>query len=160
MAHILVIDDSPGVRQSLAYLLGGAGHTVHTSPSAKDGLWLAAEFRPDLVLLDIQMPGMDGYAACRSIVADERLSETKVILMTPCVDRETATLAVDCGAAGAYDKLRLVENLSAIVASHLAPRAPEKATVVDLPRQAELGIEAGGNPADDPSPGAPCALSA
>jgi DNA-binding response OmpR family regulator len=64
-AHILLVDDDPLLRRSLALNLEEAGYRAATAASAEDALALAARNRPDLVLLDIGLPGMDGLAALR-----------------------------------------------------------------------------------------------
>lgn len=63
--RILLVDDDPLLRRSLAFNLGQAGYSVQTAASAEDGLAMAAQNQPDLVLLDIGLPGMDGLDALR-----------------------------------------------------------------------------------------------
>jgi DNA-binding response OmpR family regulator len=64
-AHILLIDDDALLRRSLAYTLGRAGYQVTTAATAEDGLAIAQGENPDLVILDIALPGMDGLDALR-----------------------------------------------------------------------------------------------
>jgi DNA-binding response OmpR family regulator len=63
--HILIVDDDELLRRSLAFNLERSGYRVSTAGDAEDGLGLARRDRPDLVLLDISLPGMDGLAALR-----------------------------------------------------------------------------------------------
>ena len=63
MAKLLVIDDEPAICWGLAELGKRLGHEVFTASSAEQGLELAARERPDGVLLDVRLPGMDGLAA-------------------------------------------------------------------------------------------------
>lgn len=63
--RVLVVDDSPDVAESLAMFLQVTGYEVETADDGLAAVESAARFRPDLVLLDIGMPGLDGYAACR-----------------------------------------------------------------------------------------------
>jgi DNA-binding response OmpR family regulator len=65
--HILLVDDDPLLRRSLALNLEEAGYRASTAASAEDALALAARDRPDLVLLDVGLPGMDGLAALRHL---------------------------------------------------------------------------------------------
>lgn len=65
MSHILLIDDDALLRRSMAFNLEQAGYRVSTSANAEDGLTLARRDPPDLILLDIGLPGMDGLAALR-----------------------------------------------------------------------------------------------
>ncbi len=67
--HVLVVDDDSLLRRSLAFDLGKAGYRVTAAASAEDALILAAQDRPDLVLLDIGLPGMDGLEALRHFQA-------------------------------------------------------------------------------------------
>jgi CheY-like chemotaxis protein len=60
-ARVLVVDDERKNRQLLEVMLGAAGHVVVTAECGADALTLAARERPDLILLDVMMPGMDGY---------------------------------------------------------------------------------------------------
>jgi CheY-like chemotaxis protein len=65
--RILVADDQDDIVQSLAILLRAYGNEVHTAKDGHEALEAAQAFRPDLVLLDIDMPGLDGYTTCRRI---------------------------------------------------------------------------------------------
>jgi two-component system response regulator MprA len=67
MARILVIDDDPGVTALLARGLGYEGHAVDVASSGEDGLGFAAKYPPDLVLLDVTLPGLDGFQVCRRL---------------------------------------------------------------------------------------------
>ena len=67
MAHILLIDDDPGIRDSLTLMLGTAGHTVETAANGRAGIDLAARARFDLVITDVLMPEMDGAEAVRAL---------------------------------------------------------------------------------------------
>jgi CheY-like chemotaxis protein len=65
--RVLVVDDLPEARQALAALLEWIGHEVFTAPDGEEALQLAQRVRPDAVLLDLEMPRMDGYEACRRL---------------------------------------------------------------------------------------------
>jgi two-component system, cell cycle response regulator len=71
--RILVVDDEPDIRRLLARLLKSGGYHVTAAPDGPTALALAAELDPDLVLLDVSMPGMDGYAVCRALQQRERV---------------------------------------------------------------------------------------
>ncbi len=100
MARILVIDDEPGICQALEKYLRGEGHEVRTSSRAETGLTLAEAFRPDLVILDVRLPGMNGLQALERLrAADPGLP---VVVVTAYGTVETAVEAVR---RGAYDYL-------------------------------------------------------
>lgn len=67
MSEILIVDDERTIRRSLAALLRSEGYSVREARGGEEALSLIAEARPDLVLLDVMMPGMNGYAVCGAI---------------------------------------------------------------------------------------------
>ena len=71
MAHILIVEDSVDGRESLRLLLEGAGHHVTVAGSGEGALASAADARPDLILIDIGLPGIDGYETARRIRAGD-----------------------------------------------------------------------------------------
>ena len=80
-ARILVVDDTPANVKLLAELLTVKGYSVVTAASGEEGLKQVAEHHPDLVLLDIMMPGLNGYEVCRAIRADPATSMLPVVLV-------------------------------------------------------------------------------
>lgn len=67
MGHILVVDDNPGVREVVRHALMQAGHAVRTAADGPSGLSAALEETPELVILDVKMPGMDGPEVLREL---------------------------------------------------------------------------------------------
>jgi CheY-like chemotaxis protein len=102
MARILIIDDDPGVRGVLKAMLERAGHEVVAGGGGPEGLQLAHERRPDLVLLDIEMPGMNGFDVCSLMKTDTALSSVPVVIMT---GRPIAGIPARARAVGAVDLL-------------------------------------------------------
>lgn len=82
MARVLVVDDDPGVRRLLELVLSGAGHEVVLAESARTALALLKEETPDLIVLDIMMPDMDGLSLLGRIRGVKRLARVPVILFT------------------------------------------------------------------------------
>jgi DNA-binding response OmpR family regulator len=82
MAAILVIDDDSIVAKSVELSLRHDGFQVSVAYSGVDGLKLARRESPDLIILDILMPGMDGYAVCRELRADPLLGDVPVLFLT------------------------------------------------------------------------------
>ncbi|GGM35782.1 response regulator transcription factor [Dactylosporangium sucinum] len=92
MAQILVVDDEPAIRQLLTDVLELEGHEVRV---AADGLAAVSAFealRPDCVVLDIMMPGLDGYGVLRRIRCHDG-EPVPVIMLTAAADRESAARA-------------------------------------------------------------------
>jgi len=84
--RILVVDDEPDVLAVTGYRLRKAGYKVATAPDGQGALDEMRRSRPDLVLLDLRMPGMDGIDVCRHIRQDENLKDVPVILLTASSD--------------------------------------------------------------------------
>jgi two-component system cell cycle response regulator DivK len=82
MPKIVVIEDNPTNMKLSTFLLRGAGHEVLQAVDAESGLTLILAEMPELVLMDIQLPGMDGLAAMRRLKADPALTHIKVIALT------------------------------------------------------------------------------
>ena len=80
--NILVVDDSPTDRQYLSDLLARSGYQVTTAESAEEALQKVRQQRPDLVLMDVVMPGQNGYQATRSLSKDSATKDIPVIICT------------------------------------------------------------------------------
>ncbi|HLW76707.1 MAG TPA: response regulator transcription factor [Bryobacteraceae bacterium] len=94
-ARILVVDDEPQIRRILRTTLTGAGYEVEDAKTGEEALSKLREYRPDLVLLDINMPGMSGIETCREMRADPNVA----IVMLTVHDTEAAKVeALDAGA--------------------------------------------------------------
>ena len=93
--RILVVDDEPQIRRIMRTTLTGAGYEVDDAKTGEEALTKLREFRPELVLLDINMPGMGGLAACRVLRADPNVA----IIMLTVHNTEAAKIeALDAGA--------------------------------------------------------------
>ena len=79
---ILVVDDSPTERHVLVEMLTSAGYTVITAESGEEGIDKAKAELPDLVLMDVVMPGLNGYQATRTRTRDDRTKHIPVIVCT------------------------------------------------------------------------------
>ena len=82
ISKILVVDDSPTDRKHLSDLLSKNGFKVSTADSAEDALAKVKQSRPDLVLMDVVMPGQNGFQATRMLTRDESTKDIPVILCT------------------------------------------------------------------------------
>lgn len=82
MARVLVVEDNPANMTLATFLLENAGHTVLKATDAEAGLALASAEQPDLVLMDIQLPGMDGLKATGLLKADSATRDIPVIALT------------------------------------------------------------------------------
>ena len=93
--RILVVDDEPQIRRIMRVTLTGAGYEVDDARTGEEALGKVREFRPDLVLLDINMPGMGGLAACRAIRSD---ASAAIIMLTVHNTEAAKVEALDAGA--------------------------------------------------------------
>ncbi|MCG7995669.1 MAG: response regulator [Candidatus Thiodiazotropha taylori] len=80
--EILVVDDEPNIVLSLEFLMKKAGYSVTTVNNGIDALNSIKQLRPDLVLLDVMMPRMDGYEVCQAVRSDPELSSVRIIMLT------------------------------------------------------------------------------
>lgn len=120
---ILIADDSPVIRAAVTSVLKAEGHSVQT---AEDGIAAIQAFYadlPDLVILDIQMPGMSGYLACRMIKEDPDTSDIPVLILTARSAAEDRYWSEKSGADGYLTKETLADTLVPAVRAAGASRA-------------------------------------
>jgi len=79
---ILIADDNENIREALTYLLEDEGYQLRLAKDGADTLQQVKEFRPDIILLDIMMPEINGYDVCRAVKSDPSLQKTYVIMLT------------------------------------------------------------------------------
>jgi CheY-like chemotaxis protein len=91
--NILVVDDDAAVARALGRLLRSCGHAVQTSHSAREGLELAFRTKPDVILHDLAMRPIDGYAAARRVRQTAALAGTLLVAYSGLVDEEKARQA-------------------------------------------------------------------
>jgi twitching motility two-component system response regulator PilH len=82
MAHILIIDDSPTDVRVFTTLLEKNGHRVSSAASAEEGIAAAKRERPDLVIMDVIMPGMNGFQATRTLSRDTDTASIPILIVT------------------------------------------------------------------------------
>ncbi|MFZ5911026.1 MAG: response regulator transcription factor [Chloroflexota bacterium] len=82
MTKILIAEDEPDIRDLVAFTLRFAGHEVVTASNGEEAVQVAKKESPDLIILDVRMPRMTGYDACRLIKSDPNLSAVPVIFLS------------------------------------------------------------------------------
>lgn len=95
---LLVVDDQPGPREVLKGLLAGQDYRLAFASSGEEALTKAAELAPDLVILDVMMPGMDGFTVCRSLRANPLSADVPIIMVTALDDRQSRLQGFQAGA--------------------------------------------------------------
>lgn len=81
-ARILVVDDEPNIVTAVEFLLQRNGYIVDKAYNGLQGLELALRYKPDIVVLDVMMPGMDGFETAREIRRQPALENTRIIFLT------------------------------------------------------------------------------
>lgn len=125
-AKLLIVDDQPFNIQALHRVLGDE-HQVFMATSGEQALAVAREQQPDLVLLDVVMPGMDGFETCQRMKADEALQDTPIVFVTAHGDAVAETRGLEAGAVDFIAKPINPNVVRARVRTHLT-----------LKRQADL----------------------
>ncbi|MDM8522255.1 response regulator [Desulfococcaceae bacterium HSG8] len=95
---ILIADDEPFVREALEALLFSEGYDLVFAENGQEALEKAAELTPDLILLDVMMPDMDGFKVCRHLRANQHLAEVPIIIVTALDDRDSRLEGIEAGA--------------------------------------------------------------
>lgn len=95
MKTILVVDDAPNIVELLRLYLEGAGYTTVAATDGLSALELHRKHRPDLVILDVMLPGMDGFEVCRAI---RREADTPILMLTARTDDVDAIVGLELGA--------------------------------------------------------------
>jgi DNA-binding response OmpR family regulator len=120
-ASVLLVDDEPNIVLSLEFLMKQAGYDVRVARDGDAALRAVAERAPDLVLLDLMIPGRGGYEVCRTIRADPACARTKIVMLTARsreVEREKGlALGADDYITKPFSTRELVER----VRRHLEP---------------------------------------
>jgi len=125
MSTILIVEDNPRNMKLVRDVLQVKGHGTLEATTAEDGIAIAKEKLPDLVLMDIQLPGMNGIQALRELRADAATAKIPVIAVTASVMQQDRTMITEAGFDGYIGKpINLAEFLQT-VAAQLArgPRA-------------------------------------
>ncbi|MBC7783463.1 MAG: response regulator [Burkholderiales bacterium] len=113
---ILIIDDAPDLRAMFQALLANAGFPVRTAATAADGLTIALTQKPKLILLDICMPGMDGFGFIRAVHKIECLRDVKIIILSGMDSTVTKEKAAALGVEHVFikGKFEIIELLSLV----------------------------------------------
>jgi signal transduction histidine kinase len=98
MSTILIVDDDPTARETLVAILDGEGYDLQLAKDGIQALKMLEQLQPDLILLDIMMPAMDGFEVCRRIRSTPQLAEVPIILLTALDDRGALLKGIESGA--------------------------------------------------------------
>ena len=119
--RILIVDDNVVNLKLMRVLLAGEGYDVRTATDADEALSVVKEFSPRLVLMDIQLPGMDGLALTRRLKADPAFRDMRVVALTAYAMKGDAERVLDAGCDGYVAKPIDTRTFPDLVARYLAP---------------------------------------
>ncbi len=132
MSRLLIVEDQPDIRRLVRWSLELEPHELHEASNGAEGLALARSVRPDLVLLDVMMPGdLDGLAVCAQLKADADLAGVRVVMLTAraqATDKDAALAAgADAFLAKPFSPLELIETIARLLkdAPPQGARAPQ-----------------------------------
>ena len=95
---ILIVDDNLGARRSIEALLAHEDYRLLLAASGLEALEIIATEQPDLILLDVMMPGMNGFEVCETIRAHPALAEVPILMLTALDDEESTIRGIEAGA--------------------------------------------------------------
>lgn len=122
MSRVLVVEDNPANMTLAVFLLESAGHTVLSARDAESGLALACDKHPDLILMDIQLPGIDGLQAIGRLKSDERTKAIPVIALTALAMKGDEERIRAAGCDGYIAKPIRYKEFLALVEAHLGEK--------------------------------------
>jgi DNA-binding NtrC family response regulator len=120
--QILLVDDNPTNLQVLYHTLEGQGYRLLAARSGKDAIAIAERAAPDLILLDVMMPDIDGFETCARLKADARTRDCAIIFLSALNDARDRAHGLDLGAVDFVNKPFQAEEILARVKTHLTIR--------------------------------------
>ena len=123
MAKVLIVEDNQANMTLATFLLHSAGHTILEARDAEAGVALAGTGQPDLILMDIQLPGMDGLTATALLKADAATRDIPVIALTALAMKGDEERIRAAGCDGYISKPLSYKDFLATVSTHLEQRA-------------------------------------
>lgn len=136
LGKILVVDDEADILEFISYNLKKEGYEVFTASNGKEALPIAKKMKPDLILLDVMMPVMDGIETCKRIKADSDFNQTYVVFLTARSEDYSEIEGLDAGAddyiAKPIKPKVLVTRLNAILRRKIKEAASPSIKVKDI----------------------------
>lgn len=120
MARVLVVDDDPAILQLVALNLELEGYDVLRATTGPEALEIARDRAPQMVVLDVMMPGMDGYAVCEALRDDQTTGEVPVVMLSARTSASDQQRALNAGAVDFVTKPFDPLDLIAVIERHLA----------------------------------------
>jgi CheY-like chemotaxis protein len=128
MAHILVAEDERDIRELINFTLMFGGHTVTLAANGAEAVEKVEGAKPDLIMMDVRMPKMTGYEACRQIKAIESVKDIPVVFLSAKGQDEEVQTGLGAGAAAyilkPFAPQELIEQVNDILKKHAGSSAP------------------------------------
>lgn len=128
---VLIVDDYPNLVNVLSMRLRSAGYDVLSSGDGLDGLFKARTEHPDLILLDVLLPKMDGFKVCRLLKSDEKRRHIPIVMLTSRardVDRSTGLqMGADAYVFKPYEPATLLNTIGNLLTESKSPEKPRMA---------------------------------
>lgn len=130
---ILIVDDNPQNLKLARVLLAGEGYAVKTAVDAEEALRVLETFTPELILMDVQLPGMDGLTLTRLLKSDAAHAETVIVALTAYAMKGDEERVLAAGCDGYIAKPIDVDMLPVLVAGYLRRKRPSSAATSEQP---------------------------
>jgi DNA-binding response OmpR family regulator len=126
--HVLIVDDEPSIVISLEFLLRREGYTVSVARDGEEGLAAIHERHPDLVILDVMMPKLDGFAVLAAVRADPRVASTRILMLTAkgreAEQKKGLQLGADAYMPKPFSTHELIANVRRLLGASADPGPP------------------------------------
>jgi putative two-component system response regulator len=144
---VLIVDDESSGRQTLESVLEGEGYNIEMAENGIQAIEMAKELLPDVILLDVMMPGMTGFEVCQHIRNDPAVAEIPIIILTALDDRDSLLNALKAGAddfiSKPFDRFELRARLFGITRLNRYQKlVKERSNLMELNRQLLTAYEA------------------
>jgi DNA-binding response OmpR family regulator len=126
--HVLIVEDDPDARKVLSLILKLDGYQVHTASGGQEAIEALADLVPDLLLLDVMMPGMDGYQVCEWVRANPAVALVPVVMLSGKADPESVARGMEVGADEYLAKPITPSKLTTQLRTVLERTAPRQAS--------------------------------
>lgn len=127
--RVLIVEDDSGVRDLIRTRLGGAGYETYTARDGQEGLARAFELRPSGIVLDINMPHMDGFSVLDAMRKDNGLKRIPVLVLTARHAADDVQHAIGLGAKDfltkPFNEVQLLGRMARLMRTPIPPPAPE-----------------------------------
>jgi DNA-binding response OmpR family regulator len=123
MKKILIVDDEQDIVESLKFVLEGCDYTCYCAYNGEDGLKLAREIVPDLIILDVMMPRINGYKISRLLKFDSKYKDIPILMVTARTQEEDKLIGEETGANEYITKPFDLDDVLKTVQKYLEPEA-------------------------------------